>query len=79
MKSQPETIPFATLAYADDIVVTGTRSEIEKGIEIIEDWCTTNGLTLNKSKSAIMRIRVNLNNAGKYLKPSISKNQGILE
>ena len=47
-----------TLAFADDIGVKGTLREIKLKIKDIESWCRRNGLQLNKSKSAIMYVKV---------------------
>jgi len=43
------------LYYADDILLLTTSTEqLEKAIETVESWSTSNGMTLNKAKSGIV-------------------------
>ena len=58
IESQELLMRYPILAFADDISVTGIKQEIIKKIELIEKWCEPNGLSLNKSKSAIICIRL---------------------
>ena len=46
------------MAYADDLAFTCTsKGKLKRALEVTEDWCTKNGMLVNKDKSAIMRIR----------------------
>ena len=43
------------LLYADDILVLcSSAAQLAKAINIIEDWCSANGMVLNKQKSAVI-------------------------
>ena len=48
-----------TLAFADDIVITAKGiTTLSKAITIIEHWSKVNKIVINKTKSAIINIRV---------------------
>ena len=42
---------LAALAYADDLVLCGTREEIKKYTEILDEWCEENHFKINVKKS----------------------------
>ena len=46
------------LAYADDIALTCDEHAIEALLDVVDKWCKTNYIQVNKSKSLLMRIRV---------------------
>ena len=46
---------FLTYAYADDLAIVGRyKSQINKAIDITEDWTTKNKMIINKKKSGII-------------------------
>jgi len=47
---------LAALAYADDLVLCGTREEIKKYTEILDEWCEENHFKINVKKSAVMPV-----------------------
>ena len=46
------------LAYADDIALTCEEQDIDSLLDTVEKWCGDNYISVNKSKSLLMRIRV---------------------
>ena len=46
------------LAYADDLVfVAKSQIELYRGLNILQRWCDSNGISINKRKSAIFYLR----------------------
>jgi len=50
-------ISFDVLAYADDIaVICRNREELDKLIDLLEEWSNLNEIVVNKKKSGILVI-----------------------
>ena len=48
---------FDVLAYADDIVICcKDRTELKTAMDVVQEWCTANGMEVNKKKSGVMPI-----------------------
>ena len=53
-----EKVTDTAMAYADDLAFTSTsRTKLKSALVIIEEWCISTGMEINKDKSAIMRVR----------------------
>jgi len=46
------------MVFADDIaILADCRPALSKGIDLIENWCKENLMSLNKSKSQIIFVK----------------------
>ena len=45
---------FEVLAYADDIAIIADRYQLDKCIDILDNWSALNGIAINRKKSGIM-------------------------
>ena len=53
-----------TFAFADDISCVGNEETIRKTIIVISEWCTVNGIELNKDKSMILPFKTTSGRGG---------------
>ena len=61
------------LAYADDIALACEESDIEALLDVVEEWSKANYIEMNKSKSLMMRVRVD----GRTPAPAETNRRGI--
>ena len=60
-------VSFEILAYADDLAfICKNKHELDKVIELLENWATTNEIAVNKKKSAILVVDNDRNNMQQY-------------
>lgn len=60
-------VSFEILAYADDLaVICKNKQELDKVIDILENWATTNEIAVNKKKSGILIVDNDRNNMHQY-------------
>ena len=60
------------LAYADDIaIITHSMSHLHQVIDTVENWSINNGIDINKSKSAVLIVRVDKVTPQSYTSPNI--------
>ena len=60
-------VSFEVLAYADDLaVICKNKEELDKVIDCLENWATTNEIDVNKKKSGILIIDNDRNNMHRY-------------
>ena len=60
-------VSFEVLAYADDLaVICKNRQELDKVIDLLENWATTNEIAVNKKNSGILVIHNDSNDMHQY-------------